>query len=133
MMAQAEQERIATRDVYRDVWVYVQREGDKLSREALELIAAGRKVADKLGQKLVAVMLGYKLGQLPSMCLQYGADSVIYADAEELSDSLNKKYVVFWARLAGERKLYPFFFEEEGLGRALAQRLAYGLKTGRAT
>src|SRR5579885_3472318 len=99
MMAQAEQERIATRDVYRDVWVYVQREGDKLSREALELIAAGRKVADKLGQKLVAVMLGYKLGQLPSMCLQYGADSVIYADAEELSDRLNLRYVDFLARL----------------------------------
>jgi electron transfer flavoprotein alpha subunit len=133
MMAQAEQERIATRDVYRDVWVYVQREGDKLSREALELIAAGRKVADKLGQKLVAVMLGYKLGQLPSMCLQYGADSVIYADAEELSDRLNLRYVDFLARLVRERKPYAFLFVADELGKDLAPRLAYRLKTGLAT
>ncbi|MEM3638271.1 MAG: electron transfer flavoprotein subunit alpha/FixB family protein [Conexivisphaerales archaeon] len=118
---------------YRDVWVYVQRDGDRLSREALEILAAGRKVADKLGQKLVAVMLGYNLADLPLVCLQYGADSVIYADSDQLADRLNLKYVDFLERLVRERRPYAFLFVADELGKDLAPRLAYRLKTGLAT
>lgn len=118
---------------YRDVWVYLQREGDELSRESLELLAAGRKVADRLGQKVVAVMLGHSLDELPEKCVKHGADKVIFVDSSELADRLNLKYIDILYNLVKERKPYAFLFVADELGKDLAPRLAYRLKTGLAT
>ena len=49
---------VAPQDDSKDVWVYLQREGDSLSKESLELLAAGKKVAGKLKQLLVGILLG---------------------------------------------------------------------------
>jgi len=36
-------------DEWRDVWVYLQHRGTNLTPDSLELLAAGRKIADRLG------------------------------------------------------------------------------------
>lgn len=118
---------------YRDVWVYVERDGDRLSRESLEILAAGKKVAVKLGQRLVAILIGHELGNIPNECLNYGADHVIYSDSPEFADRLNLKYVDFLTELVRSRRPYAFLFVEDELGKDIAPRLAYRLKTGLAT
>jgi len=40
----------------RDIWIYAEHRDGKLARVSLELLGKGRKLADKLGQKLVAIM-----------------------------------------------------------------------------
>ncbi|MDG6934259.1 MAG: electron transfer flavoprotein subunit alpha/FixB family protein [Nitrososphaerota archaeon] len=118
---------------YRDVWVYTATEKDGLPKNSQEVIAAGRIVADKLGQKLVAVMLGPSLGSSPREAIEFGADRVLAIENEDLEDMLNLKYVDLLHRLAVERRPYAFLFVADELGKDIAPRLAYRLKTGLAT
>src|SRR5690348_8844346 len=78
---------------YKDVWVYLQREGEHLSKDSTELLAAGRKVADKLGQQLVGILLGSKLGTIPNEAVEFGADRVIMIDDPALADYFSLRIV----------------------------------------
>ncbi len=118
---------------YRDVWVYLTREDGKLTRPSLELIAAGRKVADKIGQRVVAVMLGYQLGDAPNEAIARGADAVIYADEPWLKNYLCLPYTRVLVDMCRQYKPYAFLFIADELGRDLSPRVAYRLKTGLAT
>jgi len=51
---------------------------------ALELLGAGRILADKMGRSLKAVIMGHNLGDLPQKLIEYGADVVYVADNPEL-------------------------------------------------
>ena len=118
---------------YRDVWVYVVRENGRLTRPSLELIAAGRKVADKVGQRVVAVMLGYQLGDVVREAIEYGADAVLYADEPWLKNYLCLPYTRVLVDMVRQYKPYAFLFIADELGRDLSPRVAYRLKTGLAT
>jgi len=118
---------------YKDVWVYLQMEGGSLSKESLEALAAGRKVADKLGQKLIGVLLGPATKNALKQAIVYGASKVIYCDDESLSPYLNLRYIDVLTELAAKRKPYVFIFVENELGRDIAPRVAYRMNTGLAT
>jgi electron transfer flavoprotein alpha subunit len=120
---------------YRDIWVYVtiDKENRALSKNSIEVIAAGRIVADKLKQKLVAVMVGEKLGEAPQEAIAYGADKVLALESSTFTDMLNLKYVDALYELSKERMPYAFIFVADEQGKDIAPRLAYRLKTGLAT
>jgi electron transfer flavoprotein alpha subunit len=120
-------------DSYHDVWVYLQREGSELSKDSLELLAAGRKVADKLEQKLIGILLGFDLREAPRKAIEYGADDVICIEDPSLIDYFNLRYVDILETIVKARKPYVFIFLATEIGKDLAPRLAYRLKTGLAT
>ncbi len=124
---------VAPADNSKNVWVYLQREGDDLSKESLELLAAGKKVAGKLGQELVGVLLGHDLKAAPQVAIEYGADRVIVVDDPILADYFSLRYVDTLSALAREMKPYSFIFLATEIGKDLAPRLAYRLNTGLAT
>ncbi len=116
-----------------DVWVFLEKEGEALAKESLELLAAGRGVADKVGQKLVGLLLGHDLGDAPEAAIRYGADSVICVDSDRLTDRLSLRYIDILSRLATERRPFALIFVANEVGKEMAARLAYRLKTGLAT
>jgi electron transfer flavoprotein alpha subunit len=118
---------------YRNVWVYLQREGDQLSKESLELLAAGRKVADKLGQQLVGVLIGHDLKDNARTAVAHGADQVVSVDHPSLSIYFSLRYIDILASLVNERKPNAFIFLATEIGKDLAPRLAYRVRTGLAT
>ncbi len=118
---------------YRDVWVYLQRDGDSLSSDSRELIAAGRRVGDKLKQQVVGVILGYQLRDIPQQAVEWGADRVIAVDDPALGDYFSLRIVDTLDYLVRERKPYSFLFLSTEQGKDLAPRLAYREKTGLAT
>ena len=118
---------------YKGVWVYLQRDGDTLSADSKELIAAGRRVADKLKQEVVGVILGSKLGGIPKEAVEYGADRVLAVDDPALGDYFSLRIVDTLDYLVKERKPYSFLFLSTEQGKDLAPRLAYREKTGLAT
>ena len=120
-------------DEYRDVWVYLQHGKDSLPRDSLELLAAGRKVADKLGQNLVAVLIGYQVAGLAQEAIRYGADEVRYVDSEDYETYFNLRFIDAISAMASAEKPYAFLFVANELGKDLAARIAYRLKTGLAT
>src|SRR5919108_2126 len=68
----------------------------KLSGIAQELLGAGRRVADALGEELAAAVLGSQLGESGQEAIAYGADKVYVIDAAAIRAkfiSRNKKAV----------------------------------------
>jgi electron transfer flavoprotein alpha subunit len=118
---------------YRDVWVYLQRDGDSLSSDSKELIAAGRRVADKLKQEVVGVLLGSGLKNIAKEAVESGADRVLVVDDPALGDYFSLRIVDTLDYLVKKRKPYSFLFLSTEQGKDLAPRLAYREKTGLAT
>jgi len=115
------------------VWVYLQHTKSKLTSDSLELIAAGRQVADKLGQKVVGVMLGSSLDELAKTAVRYGADSVLEVDSPAFEPYFNLAYVDAIYSLVKERKPYVFLFSANEVGKDIAARVAFKVPTGLAT
>ena len=116
-----------------DVWVYLQYSKGELTQDSLEVIAAGRKVADKLKQKVVGVVIGYKVEQFAKEALAFGADRVVYVDAPEYDTYLNLRYIDAIHEMVAEKRPYAFLFVANELGKDLAARIAYRVGTGLAT
>ncbi len=60
----------------------------KLASVTIELLGAGRKLADELGEDLSALLLGSKAGGLAKDAIAYGADKVYVAE-DSLLDNYN--------------------------------------------
>jgi electron transfer flavoprotein alpha subunit len=118
---------------FRDVWVYTHHEGGELTKPSLELIAAGRKVADKTGERVVAILVGHELKPLLQEPLFYGADEVLYCDDQRLKDYLVLPYTRVLTQMVDAYKPNVLLFVADEVGRDLAPRVAYRLVTGLAT
>jgi electron transfer flavoprotein alpha subunit len=58
----------------------------ELQPVTLELLGAGRILADKMGRSLLCLIMGYNLGEIPRKLIEYGADTVYVADDPQLAD-----------------------------------------------
>ena len=115
------------------VWAYLQHNKDGLTRDSLEVLAAARKVADKLGHEVVGVVIGYGVSPSAKQAVEYGADRVVYVDAPEYGDYFNLRYIDAIYGAVVEEKPYALLFAANELGKDLAARIAYRAKTGLAT
>ncbi|MDE1854177.1 MAG: electron transfer flavoprotein subunit alpha/FixB family protein [Thaumarchaeota archaeon] len=115
------------------VWVYLQHSKGDLTKDSLELISAGRGVADKLQQKLVGVLIGSGVQELAKKAVEYGADSVLLVDSPALQVYFNLAYADAIYSLVSERKPYVFLFTANEIGKDIAARVAFRVPTGLAT
>ena len=115
------------------VWVYLQHAKGDLTTASLELLAAGRGVADKLDQQNVGVLLGNGLEPLADKAIQYGADKVILVDSPSLQTYFNLAYIDAIYSLVKERTPYVFLFTANEIGKDIAARVAFRVPTGLAT
>ena len=69
---------------YKGVWVFAEQREGVLQKVSLELLGEGKKIADKLGVKLTALLLGNNVGELAKELVAFGADEVLVADNELL-------------------------------------------------
>ncbi|QQG49084.1 MAG: electron transfer flavoprotein subunit alpha/FixB family protein [archaeon] len=117
----------------KDVWVYLQVGDHGLTEDSLEVLAAGRKVADKVGQKVVGVLLGHHVEELARQAVAHGADTILYVDSPDFATYHNLRYIDAIHTMVKERKPYAFLFAANELGKDLAARIAYRAVTGLAT
>ena len=69
---------------FNGVWVFAEQREGQLQKVSLELLGEGRKIADKLGSKLTALLIGNKVQNLVEDLSRHGADEVLVVDAPEL-------------------------------------------------
>jgi electron transfer flavoprotein alpha subunit len=67
-----------------DVLVIAEQILGDLQPVTLELLGAGRLLADKMERNLICLVLGYNLGEMPQKLIEAGADHVYVADDKEL-------------------------------------------------
>ena len=63
----------------REVWVFAQRENNKIAEISLELLGKGRELADRLKVSLAAVVIGNRTGELAPTLIAHGADKLYLA------------------------------------------------------
>lgn len=117
----------------RDVWVFLQHVEGSPTIPSLELLSAGRKIADTINQKLIAVLLGSDLMDVSREVSKYCVDEVIRCEDEKLRYYNCLPFSTICAQLVQKRKPYAFLFVADELGRDLVPRIAYRLRTGLAT
>ncbi len=115
---------------YRGVWVFAETRKGKLADVALELLGEGRKLADRLGEELCAVLIGHNHGSIPQTLAQYGADKVYIADDPRLADFNDEPYAQALASIIEEYKPNIVLSGATAIGRSFIARVAVILKTG---
>ncbi|WP_040212496.1 electron transfer flavoprotein subunit alpha/FixB family protein [Clostridium polynesiense] len=115
---------------YKGVWVFAEQREGELQKVSLELLGEGRKIADKLGVKLTALLLGDKIEALSETLAAYGADQVLIAENPLLSHYTTDGYTKVICDLVNERKPEILFIGATFIGRDLGPRVAARLSTG---
>ena len=115
---------------YNGVWVFAEQRGGELQKVSLEILGEGRKIADKLGVKLTALLLGDNVKKLAEELGTHGADEVLVAESELLKNYTTDGYTKVICDLAKVRKPGILFIGATFIGRDLGPRVAARLSTG---
>jgi electron transfer flavoprotein alpha subunit len=97
-----------------------------------ELLGAGRDLADKLGGKLSAILLGHNVREQAEKLIQYGAEIVYVADHPELENYRTLPYRRVITDLLKTFEVPPhiLLLGSTTTGRDLAPRIAAHFETG---
>ena len=115
---------------YNGVWVFAEQREGELQKVSLEILGEGRKLADKLGTKLTALVLGENIGELGKILGEHGADEVLVVDNPLLKNYTTDGYTKAICEVASERKPGILFIGATFIGRDLGPRVAARLSTG---
>lgn len=112
------------------VWVFAEQREGVLQKVSLEILGEGRKIADKLGVKLTALLLGHDVKNLANDLGKHGADEVLVIDNPLLKNYTTDGYTKAICEVATERKPGILFIGATFIGRDLGPRVAARLSTG---
>ncbi|HEX2065345.1 MAG TPA: FAD-binding protein [Candidatus Thermoplasmatota archaeon] len=115
---------------WKGVWVIVEHRDGQLRDVTLELLGAARPMADKLGHRVTAVLLGHKCAELPPRLLAAGADEVLLVEHPILATPLARPSTDVINRLIEERKPNIVLIGATHTGRDISSRVAATLDAG---
>ena len=114
------------------VLVVAQTAGEDLSSTGQELLEAGRRVADDLGEELAVGLLGQSVERAAQQAIQGGADRVYAVTNPLLADYQADLYLAAIETLCRETSPNIILIGRTEEGRELAPRLAFRLGVGLA-
>ena len=115
---------------YKGVFVFAQQVDNKLSGISFELIGEGKRLADKLNEKVTAVLIGSDVKGLVDELAEYGADRVIVVDDPELKEYRTEPYAHALASVINEYKPEIMLVGATAIGRDLGPTVSARVKTG---
>lgn len=114
---------------YQNVGVFCEGKDGKLSALSTEGLGIGRKLADDLGQSLVAIVVGKGVADLAKEAVRYGADKVYVVDNDLFGDYQPDAYVAVMQKLVDQAATQIVIMGQADIGRDLAPRLAFRFGT----
>ncbi|MHA1964807.1 MAG: FAD-binding protein [Candidatus Thorarchaeota archaeon] len=115
---------------YKDVWVWCETSEGHLKGVALELVTKGRELAGKLGENLVAVLIGHETESHAETLVHHGADKVLVVDEKIFDHYTTDAYTIALNTLIAPRKPAVVLYGATSNGRDLAPRVAARLALG---
>ena len=113
-----------------EVWIFAEQHGGKLEDTPIELMSKARHLADTLGVKLAAVLLGDNVKELGTKLIQHGADKVYLAEHPQLETYQTNSYAKVMYDLIHRHKPQIVLYGATVAGRDLAPRIASATKAG---
>ena len=93
---------------YKDVYVFVEQRDGVVQKVAVELLGKARELADALGERVVAMLLGHDISAKAEELIAYGADVVLCADERELAQYTTEPYAQAIAQILGSPPFRTF-------------------------
>lgn len=116
---------------YKGVWVFAEWRDGVVHRVSHELVSAGRKLADKRGVPLAAVLLGHKLDNgCTDDLIAYGADAVYVVDHPALARFRDDTYASAMVELIRQKRPEILLAGATSMGRSFIPRVAASVETG---
>ncbi|MFT9847243.1 electron transfer flavoprotein subunit alpha/FixB family protein [Aneurinibacillus sp. REN35] len=112
------------------VWVFIDQTDGVIAGVSLELLGAGRRLADKLNTPLSGFMLGHQIEPLTQTCFEYGADQMYIIDDSVLKDYRSETYMKGTVDLCNKYKPEIILYGATINGKDLASAVATDLATG---
>ncbi len=110
--------------------VYCEIEDGRVADVSLELLTKGRKLADRLGVKLEALVIGSDLKDVEKQVFPYGADTVYKVDDKRLYPYTSNPHAAVLINLFKEIKPQIALMGATCIGRDLGPRVSSALHSG---
>ena len=113
-----------------NVFVYIEIEDKEIADVSLELLTKGRELANTLGVKLEAVVIGKDIKGVAPELAKYGADTVWVADNEIFAPFRTLPHTAVMVGLIKQEKPQIALFGATPVGRDFAPRVSSALHSG---
>jgi len=118
-------------DEFKGVWVVAETDEDGIVEASLQMLTPARRIAEKLGEKVSAVLLGPPgVSRHARELISRGADEVIVVEDEGLREYYPDVYGAVVAELARRHKPSTILVAATSRGREMAPYIANTLRTG---
>lgn len=115
----------------KDLWVFVETNEDGSAKSVgIELLNPGKRIADKQGGSLVAVVIGSGTVAAVQAAAEYGADKVIVVDSPEYKHYTTDAYAIALCNLVEKYGPASILIGATNNGRDLGPRVSCRLHTG---
>ncbi|MDO5017372.1 MAG: electron transfer flavoprotein subunit alpha/FixB family protein [Porphyromonas sp.] len=115
---------------YRGILVFAEQRNGVIQNVAFELIGKARELADSIGEKVTAVLLGEGIEALAQPLIHAGADKVLVVDHQLLKDYITEPYTEAIHHIVNTYKPEIVLIGATTIGRDLGPRLSSRLQTG---
>ena len=113
-----------------EVWVYAEVQDGTLQEVSLELCCKARQLADTLGVKVGATLLGDDVSRFSETLIAHGADNVYLVENAALKDFRTDPYARVLVELIKKHRPQIVLYGATNLGRDLAPRVASATQSG---
>lgn len=114
----------------KDIYVIIEQLDGIIKRVSLELIGEANRLSKKLGEKVIAVLLGSDIEDKAELLIKYGADEVLVIDDPILEPYMTSPYTKAVSSIIEKRQPRVVLFPATSIGRDLAPRVAARIGTG---
>ena len=113
------------------ILIYIEiNESGRVTDVSLELCSKGRRLADRLGGQLEAIVAGHNLADLEAQLYPYGVDTILYANDPRLTPYRTLPHFSIVDGIIRERQPEVVLYGATSVGRDLAPRIASHLRCG---
>lgn len=116
--------------MHKGVAVFVEQRSGEIQGVSLELLGKGKELANKLGEKLTAILLGNNIDHLANELIYSGADEVIVVNDPILDVFVTEPYTKALVHVINERKPEIVLIGATTIGRDLGPRVSARVHTG---
>jgi electron transfer flavoprotein alpha subunit len=109
---------------FKNVAVFIEQRNGTVAGVSYEMLGEGRKLADRLGEKLIAVLIGSAMQKQAEELIKYGADTVYYADGDDLVRFSDERYAGIVADFIAQYKPAIFLAGATAIGRSFVPKVA---------
>ena len=115
---------------YKNVAVFIEQRNQKIAGVSYEMLGEGRKLADSLGEHLVAILIGHKMHAQAETLVKYGADKVVYMDGQNCGQFQDDIYTKLVAEFVRTEKPSIFLAGATAIGRSFVPQVAARVRCG---